>query len=537
MPRTEVTFDGHVHAAGRALRDGRGRPIVMRGVGLGNWLLPEGYMWRFPSEGPQSPRQIEAFVRSLVGDEAAAGFWRRFRDVFITEADIERIAALGFDHVRLPMNARLLMNDEGGFLEDGFAFIDRTVEWCRRRAVWVVLDLHGAPGGQTGTNIDDSPRGLPDLFLVGGRYREQTISLWTELARRYRDETVIAAYDLLNEPLPNEHGDRHADRLVELYRGLTAAIRTVDPFHLITYEGTHWSTNWGVLQEPFDPNSLLQFHKYWSAPDRASIAGFVETGRRLGLPIYMGEGGENDIPWLQTAFGLYEDLGISWNFWPWKKVDTITSPVSVTPPAGWTSITEHAAGRGEAPSRDEALATFDELLANMTLRRCEERPGVIGALFHRVPVDMAPEAFSAGGSERPDGPDSPHAGFRDGEGVALLPAAGGERVSWGFEDHGQAPRPRFEMVLRPGDWVEYRVELDAAAPLAIEVPLSNPGDDALGAISVDGLAMESVASNGSIVTTTTTLASGTVHIRLTGERNKLVVRAISVRAADGPVGT
>lgn len=293
-------FDGFVHAEAGRLLDGRNEPILLRGVGLGNWLLPEGYMWKFEADSLQSPRQIEAFVEGLVGSERAATFWTEFRNRFIAEADIARIAAEGMNHVRLPINSRVVMDEDGAVVPAGLELIDRLIGWCREHGVWVVLDLHGAPGGQTGTNIDDSPNGVPELF-TDARYREQTIALWQVLAFRYRDETVVAGYDLLNEPLPNEYQHTYADELVALYCDLSAAIRDVDANHLMIYEGTHWATNWSVFTEVWDANSMLSFHKYWTPPDRPSIQAFLDVGRELELPIYMGEGGENTIGWFQTS--------------------------------------------------------------------------------------------------------------------------------------------------------------------------------------------------------------------------------------------
>ena len=103
---------------------------------------------------------------------------------------------------------------------------------------------------------------------------------------------TVMGYDLLNEPLPNEWQHTYGDELALSY-DLTAAIRAIDPDHLIMYEGSHWATNWEIFTEVWDDNSLLQFHRYWLSPDRASIAPYLETRDRLGLPIYMGEGGEN----------------------------------------------------------------------------------------------------------------------------------------------------------------------------------------------------------------------------------------------------
>ena len=101
--RRPATFDGFVHARDARLVDGAGRELLLRGVGLGNWMLPEGYMWRF-GPGAESPREIEWLTERLLGVTGAGQFWEGFRANFITRADIALIAASGFDHVRLPIN-------------------------------------------------------------------------------------------------------------------------------------------------------------------------------------------------------------------------------------------------------------------------------------------------------------------------------------------------------------------------------------------------------------------------------------------------
>ncbi|MDQ1727407.1 MAG: glucan 1,3-beta-glucosidase, partial [Frankiaceae bacterium] len=388
-PPREGRFDGFVHVEDGQLVDGRGRPLVLRGVGLGNWLLREGYMWKFEPAGPLSSRQIETFVTELVGPERGARFWRDFHDRFITEADIAAIAAEGFDHVRVPINARVVQTDDGELIEDGLRLIDNVIAWCRAHGLWVILDLHGAPGGQTGTNIDDSPNGVPELF-TSAPYTKLTIDLWRALAERYSGETVVAAYDLLNEPLPNDYQHLYADELVQLYKDITAAIREVDSDHAIVYEGTHWSTNWDIFTEVWDPNSILQCHKYWSPPDRPSVQRFVDRGRELGLPVYMGETGENNAPWLQAAFQLYDDCGMSWNFWPWKKIETLTSPCSVNAPPGWDAIVAYGRGLGPRPAADDAWATLTELLDAFAVANCTYRTDVVNAMLRRAPLRLAP---------------------------------------------------------------------------------------------------------------------------------------------------
>ena len=472
-PVNASIFDGFVHVERGRLVGADNEPLMLRGVGLGNWLLAEGYMWKFEPPGPQSPREIEALMIDLVGEQRAAQFWRGFRDRFVAERDIECIAREGMNHVRLPINSRVVMDEQEALIPAGLELIDRVIDWCRTHKLWVILDLHGAPGGQTGTNIDDSPNGKPELFL-DEHYQDQTVALWVALARRYRDEPVVAGYDLLNEPLPNEYGTRYASELVDLYIQLTAAIREVDPNHLIIYEGTHWATDWSIFTEVWDANSMLQFHKYWSPPDRPSIRPFLATARDLGLPIYMGEGGENNPAWLQTAFQLYEDHAISWNFWPWKKIDTRTSPYSVDPPDGWASIVAYAAGRAERPSAAEAWETLTQLLEAMELDNCSYRPEVMSAILRRAPLRIPAVGFGFGGPGRSylTSATARLDGFRSDDRVAIRDANGGPARDLHFDHTEGVPNSsddRLVVALGPGDWVAY--ELNVAQPNRLEVAI------------------------------------------------------------------
>jgi endoglucanase len=540
---SDAAFDGFVHADAGRLLDGRNEPILLRGVGLGNWLLPEGYMWKFKADSLQSPRQIEAFISDLVGPARAAIFWSEFENRFVAKPDIAQIAAEGMNHVRLPINSRLIMNDDGVLAPAGLAPIDRLIGWCRTHGLWVVLDLHGAPGGQTGTNIDDSPNGAPELF-ANPRYREQTIALWQALAHRYRDETVVAGYDLLNEPLPNEYQHTYADELVALYRDLSAAIRDVDPDHLIIYEGTHWATNWSIFTEVWDANSMLSFHKYWSPPDRPSIQTYLDLGRELDLPIYMGEGGENTVDWLQTAFQLYEDHGISWNFWPWKKIDTHSSPCSVNAPAQWPEILAYGDGRRPRPQPDEAWEALSELLDALELENCTYRPEIISALLHRAPLRIPATGFGFRGPGESYQTTSavPLAGFRSDDLVTITDS---ERTATGqlsFEHvEGMTRDATGELVvsLVADDWIAYDVNVAQPTNLAVSLAMarSSPeqAPDAMPiAVSIDGEPVRVELNGGSIRGTSGSPVDAGGHVlRVDCLARQAAIRSIDVTCIDG----
>lgn len=542
MTATGDQFKGFVHSAGGQLVDGEGQPLLLRGVGLGNWLLPEGYMWKFEHPRTQSPREIEALIQDLVGTDLATEFWERFRATFMTEDDIARIHAEGMNHVRLPINSRVVLDDSGELNEPGFALIDKAIDWCRKHHLWVVLDLHGAPGGQTGTNIDDSPHQAPELF-TDERYRTLTVKLWVALAERYRDETVVAAYDLLNEPLPNEYQHLYARQLRDLYRDLTSAIRDVDRNHMISYEGTHWATNWDVFTEVWDPNSILQFHKYWSPPDRPSIQGYIDVGRDLGLPIYMGEGGENNLDWIQTAFQLYDDCGISWNFWTWKKIDTLTSPCSVNPPLAWIEVTDYAAGRGVKPDRARAYQTLTELLDAMPLARCAYRSEIVSALLRRPPLRIPAFGFGfrGAGESYKSSAAAPMDAFRSDDLVTIRRSNGKEDgvLDWNRTDSlVRAAGNELLVSVGAGDWVAYEFVVQSTSRVQIVVALQSASgathpDPAL-EITVDGESLGAEdPDESSLRGMTRQLSAGSHILRLTGLLSDTFVRWIEIMPVSG----
>jgi len=392
-----------LRTSGQDIVDESGKKIYLKGVGLGNWLLPEGYMWKFGEMGDR-PRKIEKVVADLIGKGKAAHFWKTFRKNYITEADIKRIGELGYNSVRPALNSRLFLTEEENpvYVEEGFQLIDSLVGWCKKYKLYVIIDMHGAPGGQTGANIDDSPNDIPELFIEK-KYQDQLVNLWVKIAEKYKDEPVVAAYDLLNEPLPIRTGaaDKYKHLLVPLYQRITAEIRKVDTKHMITLEGFNWSNDWSLFEKPFDTNVFYQFHYYcWNRPDNLnSIDEYIKKRSQLNTPIWVGETGEkgNAIYWATTQ--LFEANNIGFSFWPWKKMDTKNTPYSIKKPTGWDLISAYTNG-GAKPETVAAEKAFNELLENIKLLNCDYFEDVNNAILTRIPAKIEAENYGHNGFNR-----------------------------------------------------------------------------------------------------------------------------------------
>src|SRR5579875_958512 len=132
---------GFVHTHGPDLVDAQGKPLLLRGTNLGNWFEPEGYMFHFDG-GPQSPREIEELSDELIGPEKARAFWEQWRENYITQNDIDLIKKSGFNSVRVPLHWKFFDSDQA----EGFRLLDRLVAWAKKDGIYLILDLHCAPG-------------------------------------------------------------------------------------------------------------------------------------------------------------------------------------------------------------------------------------------------------------------------------------------------------------------------------------------------------------------------------------------------------
>jgi glucan 1,3-beta-glucosidase len=220
---------------GTQIVDADGKPVVLRGCNLGNWFLLEMWMWDINDIRDQY--EFEQILARRFGAAEKERLMNVFRENWIRARDYEMVRRFGFNCIRLPFHYSLLEDDERPFQlkPDAFRWLDAAVEMARKHKLYVILDLHGVPGGQS----DDHTTGRAgqNLLYKNEEYRRRTAWLWGEIAKHYRDSETIAAYDLINEPYGAKS---NAERLtlVALVDDIYSSIRAVDTNHLIFASAT-----------------------------------------------------------------------------------------------------------------------------------------------------------------------------------------------------------------------------------------------------------------------------------------------------------
>ncbi len=368
-------LEAFVHAEGQSIVDANGNPALMRGMGLGGWLVPEGYMLHTPGMG--SPTSIRAQIVDVIGESGADEFYAAYHDNYVTREDIAELALWGFDHVRMPFHYNMFSKARGVPNEWGYEVTDSLIAWCSDVGMHVVLDMHCAPGGQNHGPISDSD-GTARLWLADSN-KSHTMMIWEAIATRYADEPWIGGYDLLNEPVLPEGVSSQAFR--RLYTDIAEVVRAVDNNHILFIEGNWYATDFTGLTPPFVDNMSYSFHKYWSENGPHSIDNHLDMRNSYDVPLWMSETGENSNPWFHDAVQLFEANNVGWCWWTTKKVDTITSPYSIARPTNYSQLIHYWDTGENKPSIQAAKAILMELAENIKTENCTYRPGVVASLF------------------------------------------------------------------------------------------------------------------------------------------------------------
>lgn len=380
-----ITIDG------QNLKAPDGEKLFIRGTNLGNWLNPEGYMFGF--RRASCYHLINQAFCEMVGPDVTAEFWKKFKDNYFTRDDIRYMKKTGMNTIRVPFHYKLFTDEDYMGLtgeQDGFQRLDSLVSWCRESQIYMILDMHDAPGGQTGDNIDDS-YGYPWL-MTSEASQQKFAEIWKKIAAHYSNEPVILGYDLLNEPIATyfkEDLPKLNAALEPVYKKAVAAIREVDKNHIVLLGGAQWDGNFRVFKDSkFDDKLMYTCHRYWCDTLQANIQDFVNFRDSVNLPIYMGETGENTNPWIAAWTRLMERNNIGWTYWPFKKLNSPRGVVSIPTPENWDKVVEFVESprsgydeiRKARPDQEMARKALMQLAESSKFSNCTINPDYVKAM-------------------------------------------------------------------------------------------------------------------------------------------------------------
>lgn len=388
---------GFLKAEGKYIVNENGHKVILRGMGLGGWMLQEGYMFHVSNLGRQY--RIREKIQEVVGAAKTQQFYEAWLANHTTKADIDSMARWGFNSIRLPMHYNLYtlpvdqepVAGQQTWLSKGFAMTDSLLKWCGDNRIYLILDLHATPGGQgSDLAISDRDPAKPSLWESEAN-QQKTVALWRKLAERYANEPWIGAYDIINEPnwgfeYPKDTrgtAEKKNEPLRKLMVDITKAIREVDTKHLVIIEGNGFGNNYRGIMPAWDNNMALSFHKYGNFNTVNSIQGFLSLRDQYQVPIWLGESGENSNTWFTEAIQLAESNEIGWAWWQNKKMG-INNPLEIKVPKDYQLLLNYWADKGPKPTEAEAWKILTELLENLKLKNNIYHPDVTDAMFRQI---------------------------------------------------------------------------------------------------------------------------------------------------------
>jgi endoglucanase len=340
---------------GNQIQNQIGNVVTLHGVGLGGWMNMENFITGFPAN-ENAFRQV---VCRALGKEKADFLFERYLEYFFSDEDAHFIQSLGLNLVRLPFNYRHFEDDMNPMIihDGGLKHLDRVIKICADHEIYTILDLHAAAGYQNQDWHSDNPS-QQALFWQHKHFQDRAVWLWEIIADRYKDNPWVAGYDPLNEP-----SDPSGEVLDAFYRRVVAAIRKIDPNHIIFLEGNRYSQDFSVLGPPL-PNIVYTLHNY-------AVPGFIDGGEYPGFsrgeyfdkavlhaklmescqymienktpiwvgefgPVYTGDPKKDGMRYqiLEDQLSFYKDLGANWCLWTYKDLG-LHGVVGLLPDSKW----------------------------------------------------------------------------------------------------------------------------------------------------------------------------------------------------------
>lgn len=174
---------------------------------------------------------------------------------FIKENDFKCIKKWGFNTVRFPVDYQFFVNDKFKIDEKKVKFIDRTIRWAKKNNLFIILDLHKAPGH----SFSYKERDKNDIWLKKSKSRKEFLKIWEFFTLRYKNSGDELIFEILNEPVAEDD-----DEWNSLYIETVEKIRKIDTERYIVIESNKWGhcDKFVKLKILDDDKIIYSFHFY-----------------------------------------------------------------------------------------------------------------------------------------------------------------------------------------------------------------------------------------------------------------------------------
>ncbi len=320
--------------------------VKLNGVNLGGWLMMEGYILG----GRNIPEsEFKKRFEKLNGKKALYEFEKSFRENFITEEDIKYIKRLGFNCVRVPFHWKVA--------EKEIFWLEKVVEWCKKYKVYCILDMHSVPGSQNGDWHSDPEKIGKAKFWADKSCHKKYYALWDKLSKKFAEESIIAGYDIMNEPvIKNKNWSKI---LADVYNNVISIIRSNNDRHIIFLEGNMWASQYEFLKFIKNKNNIaISIHYYLPVEYTfnlirglryplknfnrkkmfETISKYKKLSDKYQMPIYVGEFGINlrcdngcygEKEYINDVIEIFNELSFHWTIWTYKTIYFYIQPTGL----------------------------------------------------------------------------------------------------------------------------------------------------------------------------------------------------------------
>ena len=372
-----------------------GQEIILHGYGVANWENVEGFMIGsaplpmnkfkfilFPGPGEDhnperwtSRRFVSQQIRELCGQKYLDTFWDRWEENHLREEDIALMAEMGFNCVRVVLNANALLYEEPGLQwnEGGFGRLANVIDWCEKYHIYAILDMHGVVGGNNGATGDSLFCEYPSVFL-DAESKDRQVALWEEIARRFGHRWIVAGYDLINEPVSSPIQHEYIPLLEAYYDECIEKMRKIDKKSIFFLEGAKYARDARIFNRQYDPechNWAISIHLYGASPEIKDLYPWLLKQEELNVPLWLGEcgaGAINDA----VFYDICAHYGIAYTPWGWKTAKGDRpghGPVNHPLPKDWKKIQDFQMV-GPRPTYEESIKIMDEFIELTKLEHC-----------------------------------------------------------------------------------------------------------------------------------------------------------------------